>query len=229
MNGTPTLGRLRLLGAFGGALFAVLALVAWMIHTGPSSDEGLTVVEYYSTHETATLWGAALFGVAAMCFIWFAETFAERMPCRAGGVAGAAATVALYLVAVGCWEILAEIYGGVDFANVPNEGYANAHVLFVVGNGAAHMGNFAATAYVGASASAMLASAPSWRLLGWLGIGITALRLISAVIELASNAHWSDNVSILGFLAFLAWVFAASVMLVLTMRPSATLTPQAAP
>ena len=222
MNGTPTLERLRLLGALGGALFAVLALVAYVIHPGPSSADGLTLVEYYSTHATATLWGAALFGVAATCFIWFAETFAERMPCRAGGVAGAAATVALYLVAVGCWEILAEIFGGVDLVNVPNEGYGDAHVLYVVGNGAAHMGNFAATAYVGASAAAMLASTPSWRRLGRLGLGITALRLISALIELASSSHRSDNVAILGFLAFLAWVFAASVMLVLTMRRSAT-------
>ena len=90
------------------------------------------------------------------------------------------------------------------------------------------MGNFAAAAYVGASAAAMLASTPSWRPLGWLGIGITALRLISALIELASNSGWSDDISILGFLAFLARVFAASVMLVLTMRRGATLMPQAA-
>ena len=169
----------------------MLTLVAYVIHTGPSSSEGLTVVEYYSAHGTATLWGAALFGVATTRFIWFAETFAERMPCRAGGVAGAAAIVTLYLVAVGCWRVLAEIYGGVDLANVPNEGYGNAHVLYVVGIGAGHMGNFAAAAYVGASAAAMLASTPSWRALGWLGIGITALRLISALVALASSSPWS--------------------------------------
>jgi len=228
MHDTTTRERLRLLGASGGAIFAVLALVAFLIHAGPSSDEGVAVAEYYSANGTATLWAAALVGVAAMSFLWFAETFAERMGSRAVGVAGAAATVALYLVAVGCWEILAEIFGGVDLANVPSEGYSNAHVLDVVGNGAAHMGNFAAAAYVGATAAAMLASAAPWRRLGWLGIGITALRLISALIELASNSPWSDDVSIAGFLAFLAWVFAASVMLVVTLRRSTALVPQPA-
>ena len=86
-------------------------------------------------------------------------------------VVGAAVTAALYLTAVGCWEILAEIFGGVDIVNVPSDGYSNAHVLYVAGNGASHMGNFGAAAFVGATAAAMLASAPprwipivSWRL-----------------------------------------------------------------
>lgn len=227
MNGTPTLERLRLLGASGGAIFAALTLVAYLINRGPSSDDGMTVVAYFSTHHATTLAPAALVGVAAACFIWFAETFAERMSSSAVGVAGAAATAALYLAAVGCFEILGEIYGGVDLGDVPSEGYSNAHVIDVIGNGAAHMGNFAAAAYVGATATAMLAAAASWRSLAWLGIGIATFRMISAVIELASNSHWSDVVSIAGFLAFLAWVFSASVMLVVAMRRGTTPLPQA--
>jgi len=90
------------------------------------------------------------------------------------------------------------------------------------------MGNFAAAAYVGATATAMLAAAPSWRRLAWLGIGIATFHLISAVIELASNSHWSDVVSIAGFLAFLAWIFSASVMLVVAMRREAALLTQEA-
>jgi len=80
MNGTPTLERLRLLGPSGGAIFVALALVAYLTNTGPSSDDGVTVVQYFSTHGTATLWGAALVGIAMIWFIWFAETFAGRMP-----------------------------------------------------------------------------------------------------------------------------------------------------
>jgi hypothetical protein len=228
MNGTPTLERLRLLGAFSGAVFAVLTLVAYATNTGPSSGDGVTVVEYYSTHETETLWGAALVGLASICLIWFAETFAGTMALGHAGIAGAATTVALYLVAVGCWAILGEIYGGVDLVNVSSEGYSDAHVLYDVGVGAAHMGNFAAAAYIGATTAAMLAAAAPWRLLGWLGIGFTAFRLISALIELASTSHWSDVVAIAGFLAFLAWVLAASVMLVVATRRDAALLPQEA-
>jgi hypothetical protein len=228
MNRTQTLERLRLLGASGGAIFAALTLVAYLIHSGPSSGDGVTVVEYYSTHDATTLGAAALVGIAVACFILFAETFADHLPSRALGVAGAAATAALYLAAVGCWEILGEIYGGVDLANVPSEGYSNAHVIQVIGNGAAHMGNFAAAAYVGATATAILVVAVSWRPLAWLGIAIATFRLISAVIELASNSHWSDVVSIAGFLAFLAWVFSASVWLVVATHRGYKTAPRAA-
>ena len=142
------------------------------------------------------------------------------------GIAGATGTIVLYLVAVGSWAMLGEIYGGVDPAVVSSEGYSDAHVLHVVGVGAAHMGNFAATAYVGATTAAILAHDVPWRRLAWLGIAITAFRLISALIELASTSHWSDLVSIAGFLAFLGWVFAASVMLVLAVRRGTALVPQ---
>jgi hypothetical protein len=225
MNSAPRAERLRLLGALGGAAFSVLALVAFAISPGPSSSDGLTVIEYYSAHGSATAWQAALVGLAAICLIWFAETFAGQMPSGLAGIVGAAVTASLYLVAIGCWEILGEIFGGVDIVNVPSEGYGNARVLYDVG---AHMGNFAAAAFVGANAAAMLASPAPWRLLGWLGIGVTAVRLISALIEIASNSHWSDVVAIAGFLAFLAWVFATSVMLVVTMRRRETPIPQTA-
>jgi hypothetical protein len=178
----------------------------------------VAVVEYYATHATATLWAAVLFGMAAVCFLWFAETFAVRMSPGPVGVASAAATAALYLVTVGCWQILGEIYGGVDRIDVSSEGYSDAHVLYVVGVAAANMGHVAAAAFIGATAAAMLAAAAPWRVLGWLGIGFFAFRLISAFIKLASTSHWSDVVAIGGFLAFLAWVLAASVMLVVTMR-----------
>ena len=138
----------------------------------------------------------------------------------------AAGTVALYLVAIGCATILGEIYGGVDPVDVSSEGYSDAHVLHVVGVGAAHMGNFAAAAYVGATAAAILVSGGPWRPLAWLGIAVAAFRLTSALIELTSTSHWSDTVAIAGFLAFLAWGFAASVMLVVALRRGTALVPQ---
>src|SRR5262245_64733335 len=74
MNDTQN--TLRILGALGGAVFAVLTLLAYTMNAGPSSSDGVTVVEYYTSHGSTTLWGAALVGVAMIGFIWFAETFA---------------------------------------------------------------------------------------------------------------------------------------------------------
>jgi hypothetical protein len=218
MNRTRALERLQLAGAASGAAFAVLAFAAFLLAPGPSSSDGVAVVEYYAAHARGTVWAAALVGVAAICLLWFAETFARLLSSAPLGVAGAAATASLYLVAVGCWEILGEIYGGVDIIDIPSAGYSNAHTLQVVGVGAAHMGNFAAAAFVGATTAAMLASAARWRSLGLAGIAFTATRMISALIELTSKSHWSDIVATAGFLAFVAWVFIASAALVANIR-----------
>ena len=204
--------RLQLVGAAGGAVFAVLALAAFALNPGPSSGDGVTVVEHYSTHGTQTLWATALVGLAAIGFLWFAETLAGATRAGPLGVAGAAAMAALYLVAVGCWSLLGEIYGGVDPLTVTGEGFSDAHVLHVVGVGAAHMGNFAAAAFVGAATAAIFASGLLPRWLAWAGVAVTAFRLVSALVEVASTEPWSDAVAIAGFLVFLGWVFVASVL-----------------
>jgi hypothetical protein len=226
MNTTQTYARRRLIGALAGAAFTVLTLIAFLTNSGPSTSDGVTVVEYYTSHGSATLWGAGLVGVAIVGFIWFAETFAAWTSSSPAGVVGAAVTAALYLVAVGCWEILGEIFGGVDIVDVPSQGYDTAHVIQVVGTGAAHMGNFAAAAFVAATAAALL-DTPSWRVLGALGLGVAAFRLVSALIELASSTQWSDAVSTAGFLAFLGWVFASSVALAVAPQRRTHLVPQA--
>ena len=221
--------RLQLVGAAGGAVFAVLTFAAFALNTGPSSGDGVTVVEYYATHGTQTLWGAALVGLAAIGFLWFAEAFAGATAAGPVGTAGAAATIALYLVAVGCSSILGEIYGGVDPLTVTSEGYIDAHVLHVVGVGAAHMGNFAAAAYVGATTAAIFASGTLPRWIGWAGLAVTSFRVISALVELASTAAWSDAVATAGFLVFLAWVLVVSVLLAAALASRPAPGPAAAP
>jgi hypothetical protein len=214
--------RLQLAGAAGGAVFALLALAAFVLNPGPSSGDGATVVEHYSAYGTRTLWATALVGIAAIGFLWFAETLASATGVGPVGVAGAAAMAALYLVAIGVWSILAEIYGGVDPATVTSEGLSDAHVLDLVGVGAAHMGNFAAAAFAGAATGALFASNVLPRWFAWAGVAVVVFRLVSALVEVASTTGWSDAVAVAGFLVFLAWVFVASVLLTaaLARRPA---------
>ena len=110
--------RLQLVGASGGAVFAVLALAAFLLNPGPSSGNGVTDVEHYAAHGTQTLWATALVGLAAVAFLWFAETLAAVTGLGPLGVAGAAATAALYLVAIGVWSILADLYGGASYGTI---------------------------------------------------------------------------------------------------------------
>ena len=123
--------RLRLFGAAGGAVFAVLAVIAFAIASGPSSANGATVAEYYSAHGTATLWQASLIGFALVCFIWFAGVFSVGTSLGPVVLVSASVTSALYLVAIGAWESLGEIYGRANGSDL-NDG--DAHALYDVGS-----------------------------------------------------------------------------------------------
>jgi hypothetical protein len=209
---------LRLFAAAGGAVFAILVVIAFAIAPGPSSARGDTVVEYYSAHGTAVAWQAGLVAVSVVLFIWFAETFAGVLSSGPAAIVGAAVTAALYLVAIGCWETLGETYNGVNLVDVQSESFGDAHALYDAGVGAAHLAHITTAAYVGSTAVAMLASGAPWRWLGWIGIGLTPIALLSGLIVLASESHWSDVLGTVVFLAFVAWVFATSVWLVLAVR-----------
>jgi hypothetical protein len=101
-----------MLGAAGGAVFAVVTLVAILIAPGPTSANGVAVVEYYTAHGDAAIWQAVLAGFGIVCVVWFAGTFAEAMPSANAVLVSAGAMAAVYLVALGAWEALGETYKG---------------------------------------------------------------------------------------------------------------------
>lgn len=216
------MARIRLLGAAGGAVFAILTLIAFLIAPGPSSANGVTVVEYYTTHGDAAVWQAVLAGFGIVCFLWFAGTFAATMPSANAVLVSAGVMAAIYLVTLGAWEALAETYKDVDIVDVPSEGYGDAHVLYDVGVGVAHLASFADAAFVGATAVALLSSAVRWQRLGWIGVGLTVVWLINAPLQIFGSSDWSDAVGVVIFVFLLAWVFALSVILVMSLRSGAT-------
>jgi len=215
------MARIRLFGAAGGAVFAVLTLVAFLIAPGPSSANGVTVVEYYTEHGNAAIWQAVLAGFGIVCFMWFAATFADAMSSPKAVLVSAGAMSAVYLVVLGAWESLGENYKGVDIVDVQSEDYGDAHALYDVGVGAAHMAGFANAAFVGATAAALLTSATPWRRLGGIGVGLTVVWLINAPLQVIATSDWSDGVGAIVFLSLLAWVFALSSVLVISVRRAA--------
>jgi len=216
------MARTRLLGGAGGAVFAILTLIAFVIAPGPSSANGVTVVEYYTSHGDAAIWQAVLAGFGIVCFLWFAGTFAATLPSANAVLVSAGAMAAIYLVTLGAWEALAETYKDVDIVDVPSEGYGDAHVLYDVGVGAAHLASFADAAFVGATAVALLSGAVvRWRRLGWVGVGLTVVWLINAPLQIFGTSDWSDAVGAVIFVSLLAWVFALSVVLVISLRSDA--------
>ena len=212
------MARVRLFGAAGGAVFAVLTLVAFLIAPGPSSASGLTVVEYYTEHGNAAIWQAVLAGFGIVFFVWFAGTFAQTMASAHAVLVSAGAMAAAYLVVLGAWESLGENYKEVDIVDVQSADYGDAHVLYDVGVDAAHMAGFADAAFVGATTAALLTSVTPWRRLGGIGVGLTAAYLINAPLQIFATSDWSDGVGAVVFVLLLAWVFVLSVVLLIVLR-----------
>lgn len=210
-------------------MFAVVTLIAFLISPGPSSPDGVTVLAYYAAHGDAAIWQAVLVGFGVVCFVWFAGAFAEAMPSGNAVLVSAGAMAAVYLVTLGAWEALGETYNGIDLINVQNDSYGDAHALFAVGVGAAHMASFADAAFVGATTVGLLTSVRPWRRLGAIGIVLTVAWLINAPLQILADQRtmsgWSVTVGTILFLALLAWVFALSVVLVITLRRTPAATP----
>jgi hypothetical protein len=223
------MARMRLVGAVAGAGFAVLALIAFALTPGPASASGVDVIEYYTEHGDVAIWQAVLAGFALVCFLWFAATFASAMSSATAVLVTAGVVAAVYLVTLGAWEALAETYKDVDIVDVPSEQYSDAHVLYDVGIGAAHMAGFADAAFVGATTAALLTTAGPSRRLGLIGVGLTAVFLVNAPFQIFAHSDWSGVVGTIVFVSLLAWVFALSVVLVLSLRreaaPAAGLAP----
>jgi predicted phage tail protein len=212
-----------LVGAAGGAAFAVLALIAFAITPGPASASGVDVIEYYTDHGHVAIWQAVLGGLALVCFLWFAATFASATSASNAlspnaVLVTAGVVAAVYLVALGAWEALAETYQDVDIVDVPSEQYSDAHILYDVGVGAAHMAGFADAAFVGATAAALLTAARPSRRLGLIGVALTTVFLVNAPFQIFAHSDWSGDVGAVVFVCLLAWVFALSVVLVVSLR-----------
>lgn len=204
--------RLRLLGAAGGAAFAILTVVAFAIAQGPSSAADVKVIEYYTAHGNAAIWQAVLAGFGLVFFVWFAAVFAGESPFGSAVLISAGAVAVLYSVSLGCWESLGENFKDVPIVDVSRETYRDAHFLYDVGVGAAHMAIFMDAAFVAATTAALFATAAPRRRLGAIGIVLTVLLIVDAPLQLFGTADWTDAVGAVAFLGLLAWVFALSVV-----------------
>ena len=203
----------------------MLALLAFLIARGPDDTDSLpSIVGYFAAHDDRVRWQAVLFGLATALLLWFAATLASAARAadaeagvQYGGVilASAGATVALYLVGIVGWFALAESFGGATGIPPASPPLGDAATLWNLADAAYTLSNFPAAVFVAAGAVAAL----NWRFTGgWLaGIGaaIALFLLVNGVVETLGDA---DVLGVLAFVAFLAWIFAASVVLTLSGR-----------
>jgi len=210
--------RFRLLGAAAGGVFAIVIVVAFAIATGPSSAADVKVIAYYTEHGNAAIWQAVLVGFGLLCFVWFVSVFSRWSPAGPAVLVSAAAMAALYSVTLGSWETLGENFKDANSIDISNETYRDAHFLYDVGVGAAHMALFMDAAFVGATTAALFTTTVARRRLGVIGIVLTAVFIANAPLQIFGTAGWTDAVGTVVFLGLLAWVFVLSVVLAVSLK-----------
>jgi len=211
-------------------VFSVVIVVAFAIAPGPSSASDVKVINYYTAHGNAAIWQAVLAGFGLVGFVWFVAVFSGWSPAGPAVLVSAAGMVALYSVALGSWEGLGENFKGMDTIDVSTETYRDAHFLYDVGVGAAHMASFMDAAFVGATTAALFTAAVPRRRLGAVGMLFTVVYLINAPLQIFGTASWTDAVGTVVFIGLLAWVFALSAVLVISLgRDAAAARNAAAP
>ena len=198
-----------------GVVFVVLAVVAFVIATGPdggaSNDE---VLAYFSENDAAVKWQAVFFGLAGAFFLWFGGTLASVIR-RAEGdpagrlpaviVAAVAASTAIFSVAIASWLTLAETGESV--------------ALYGLGESAFGLTDFTAAAFVGAASLGVLRTRLLQEWVGWLGALLTVLLLVDGVVQALGDSSAVQTLTEITFFAFLVWVLIASSLLAWQREP----------
>jgi hypothetical protein len=198
-----------------GIVFVFLAVLAYLFAPGlpQVNDPDVEVLEWFAENDSRIRWQAYFFGLATIFFLWFFAMLAGRLRRAAGTPAGrlpavivasAGASAALYMVGTACFGAA---------ARMPSEG---ARALFELGNVVFTLNEFVALTLVAAVSLAVLRTRllPDW--LAWAGAVFVVLALLDAAGRtIADSAAFGPGggFGILTFLTFLAWTFAASVLL----------------
>lgn len=205
-------------GAITGALFVLLVIVGFAVTPKPpEADASVSeVFEYFSDKQNALHAVQLIFGAAGFLFIWFIGTLRNSLA-AAEGSEGRLATTAFGggLIAVATLMVGFALQATATLHPLEN-GPDLTHALFDASLIVPAIGAPAAAVFFAANGLSILRSGflPAW--LGWLGLVTALFNLmgISAVYT-DSGVFAADGLLgfFIGFLLFLVWNLAASIVL----------------
>lgn len=202
-----------------GIAFTALALIAYFLAAGPSDTTAQGIANYFAANDAAVEWQAFLFGLSGVFLLWFAGTLASALRAndpdagaRLGGIAlaSAAAATVLYLVGIAGWATLADLFADATAGRFSDEALGDSLMIFNLSDNALALAGFGAATFVGAASLALLPSRILADWLAWAGGLVVALLVASAFAQLVGGP---DALGTASFLAFVAWVLAASILL----------------
>jgi hypothetical protein len=206
--------------AGSGIAFAVLAVAAFLFayDLPTAGDSSTQIVSYFQDNDTAVLWQAFLFGLAAIAFLWFTGTIAAsirraendpagRIPAII--VAAGATSAALYLAGIGALVTLAKSAGELE--------PATARVIYEASAAAFTLTDFTAIVFVAAISLGVVRTgllAPWIAYAGAVAIVVGIVHAFGALLSDAEAFGPGGVIGIISFLVFLAWTLATSALLV---------------
>ena len=198
-----------------GMAFAVLALIGFLLagrtSANKSNDE---ILRYFAGHKTRIEVQALLFGLAALALLWFAGRLAGLLRGSGGEptsriptiiVAGAAASVAIFLVGVAAFTALAQQAGAAG----------TSRSLFDLGELAFGLSAFTAATFLEGAAVGILRTGLLARWIGLAGALLVSLLLVDGIVRMLSTSRGAAVLGTVTFVLLLAWVFVVSGLLVL--------------
>lgn len=204
------------LGAASGIGFVLCALAATFVVPQPpqGGDSIAEVTEFFTDHRVRILTSVYLVGGAVALLLWFIGSIRaelrhanDRLAAIAQG--GGIATAAMAAVT---FAYPAALAGGI----AANGDADTVGALFKLMGTTQMLGFFPIAVFLGASALVMIRWGIVSRVLGWCGAALSLAALAAAGGLYADTGAMAQNgeLGFAVFLAFLAWVLAASIMLV---------------
>jgi hypothetical protein len=208
-------------GAAAGVAFAVLVLVSFfMVPSPPHVDASFRKIgDYYANHRRAILTSNVIGTFGALAFIWFLGHLRHVLNRAEGGVEALSPIVygaGMATIAVGILgAIPATVLAFSSQEEVINSNAGIVRLLYDMNTIMYSLLFITAGLFAAAAALAMVRKELAGPWLGWVGMGVAILAWASgtAGFYVTTYSPFWTGFSIVALIAFVAWVLAASVVM----------------
>jgi hypothetical protein len=212
-------------GAATGIVFVVLLVISVIGTPMPPdlNEPSLKSAQWFKDHQDGIRTATFIGMIAGFFFLWFLGSLRTFLRDAEGGsgrlasvtFAGGVATAALAAVGGTCLTV---------GALRPTTSPFILQTLFDLNFYLLAVGGFTLAAYLAAGSVVILRSRvlPAW--LGWLGAAAAIAQLLTALAIFGSTTGATNPkdglIPILGFIGFLVWTLAASILIIARVRPA---------
>jgi hypothetical protein len=203
--------------SLSGILFVILLAVSFTLPTQPpqSGESPQKIIDFFKNHRLQFFIALYLQGLALIPFFAFSVRLRDLLRCAEGGkslfasvsFASAVASGALALAISPFWATLAYRIGDQSDPGV-------VRVLFDLGNLGFNVVSFPFTGFIAAASVVMIRAGIPARWLGWAGIPVAFLQLVSAGSFAEAGIFAPGGfIFLVGFFFWALWIVATSILM----------------